>query len=99
VAPDRNGFALSFYISYYHGIGEIMPVKSVLIALEEQKKWKKRKEFLQTKLENVRRKKRAILEQLEFVNKQLTRFDKVMASLKETAIPPGVSAMRIESMR
>lgn len=76
-----------------------MPVKSVLIALEEQKKWKKRKDYLQTKLEDVRRRKREIVEQLEFVNKQLARFDKVMASLKEEAIPPGISAMRIESMR
>lgn len=76
-----------------------MPVKSVLIALEEQKKWKKRKDYLQTKLEDVRRRKREIVEQLEFVNKQLARFDKVMASLKEEAIPPRISAMRIESMR
>lgn len=76
-----------------------MPVKSVLIALEEQKKWKKRKGYLQTKLEDVRKRKRKILEQLEFVNKQIARFDKGMASLKEEAIPPGISAVRIESMR
>ncbi|MFQ6129013.1 MAG: hypothetical protein ACE5QW_08950 [Thermoplasmata archaeon] len=76
-----------------------MAIKSVLITLEEQKKWKKRRDFLQTKLERIRNQKQAILEKLEHVNKQLARFDKVMASLKETTVPQEISTMRIESMR
>jgi chromosome segregation ATPase len=76
-----------------------MPVKSVLIALEEQKKWKKRREFLQKKLERIRKRKRGVLEELERVNRRLARFDKRMASLKEAAVPREVPTVRIESMR
>lgn len=76
-----------------------MPVKSVLIALEEQKKWKRRKEFLQGKLDRVRNKKSDTLKRLGQVNRQLARVDKVMASLKEAAVPREVSTVRIESMR
>jgi hypothetical protein len=81
------------------GLGEKMPVKSVLITLEEQKKWKRRRDFLQNKLESVRRRKRTVLRELERVNKQLARFDKRMASLKEAAVPREISTARIESMR
>ena len=76
-----------------------MPVKSVLIALEEQEKWKRRKDFLQRKLERVRQKRSEALRRLEQVNRQLARVDKVMASLKEAAVPREVSTVRIESMR
>ncbi len=76
-----------------------MPVKSVLITLEEQKKWKRRRDFLQSKLESVRRRRQAVLQKLERVNKQMARFDKRMASLKEAAVPREISTMRIESMR
>ncbi|MCK4367541.1 MAG: hypothetical protein KAU99_06015 [Thermoplasmata archaeon] len=76
-----------------------MPVKSVLITLEEQKKWKRRRDFLQSKLESIRRRRQAVLQKLERVNKQMARFDKRMASLKEAAVPREISTMRIESMR
>ncbi|MCJ2512231.1 MAG: hypothetical protein LN409_02625 [Candidatus Thermoplasmatota archaeon] len=81
------------------GLGDKMPVKSVLITLEEQKKWKRRRDFLQTKLESVKKRKRAVLRELERVNKQMARFDKRMASLKEAAVPREISTVRIESMR
>ena len=76
-----------------------MPIKSVLITLEEQKKWKRRRDFLQSKLERVRRRKQAVLRELQRVNKHLARFDKRMASLKEAAVPREISTARIESMR
>ena len=76
-----------------------MPIKSVLITLEEQKKWKRRRDFLQSKLESVRRRKQAVLRELQRVNKHLARFDKRMASLKEAAVPREISTARIESMR
>lgn len=76
-----------------------MPVKSVLITLEEQKKWKRRRDFLQNKLKSVRRRKQTLLRELERVSKQLARFDRRMASLKEAAVPREISTARIESMR
>lgn len=76
-----------------------MPVKSVLITLEEQKKWRRRRDFLQSKLESIRKRRQAVLQKLERVNKQMARFDKRMASLKEAAVPREISTMRIESMR
>ncbi|MFQ6106295.1 MAG: hypothetical protein ACE5QF_01715 [Thermoplasmata archaeon] len=76
-----------------------MPLRNVLMTLEEQRKWKRRKDFLQTKLERVRRKKRVVLKELENVNRQLVRFDRVMASVKEAAVPREISMVRIESMR
>ncbi|MEE9340717.1 MAG: hypothetical protein V3V21_03535 [Thermoplasmata archaeon] len=76
-----------------------MPIKSVLITLEEQKKWKRRRDLLQNKLESVKRRKQAVLRELERVNRQVARFDKSMASLKEAAVPREISTARIESMR
>jgi predicted nucleic acid-binding Zn-ribbon protein len=76
-----------------------MPVKSVLIALEEQKKWKRRRAYLQSKLERVRKRRQGVLLELERVNRKLARFDKRMASLKEAAVPREISTVRIESMR
>ena len=76
-----------------------MPVKSVLIALEEQRKWKRRRDYLQSKLDLVRKRKQDVSKELEDVNRRLARFDRRMASLKEAAVPREVSSIRIESMR
>lgn len=81
------------------GLGETMPIKSVLLTLDEQKKWNRRRDFLLTKLEKVRKRRRVVLRELERANRRLAQFDRVMASMKEAAVPREISTVRIESMR
>ncbi|MFQ5910714.1 MAG: hypothetical protein ACE5IJ_08365 [Thermoplasmata archaeon] len=76
-----------------------MPIKSVLLTLDEQKKWNRRRDFLLTKLEKVRKRRRVVLRELERANRRLAQFDRVMASMKEAAVPREISTVRIESMR
>ncbi len=61
-----------------------MEVENVLLALEEKKKWIRRRENLQKKLKEVRKRKRAHLNLLENVKKHVAHYDEIVTSLKES---------------
>lgn len=60
-----------------------MDSSNVLLALEEQKKWRERRKRIQDRIRQLDRRKGSLEKELDTVRRKVSEFDRLLASLKE----------------
>lgn len=59
-----------------------MDPAGVLLALEEQRKWRERRERIQARLRQLRRRKLSLASELDRARKKVSEFNALLANLK-----------------
>jgi len=73
-----------------------MDPSGVLLAIEERKKWRERRERIRNRMKQLERRKAYLHKELERVRKKVTEYNTLLSSLKgakieeERRIPPAV---------
>jgi chromosome segregation ATPase len=60
-----------------------MDPANVLLALEEQKKWRERRRRLQDRIRQLTRRRLSLERELEGVRRKVSEYDRLLAGLKE----------------
>ncbi|HKZ23288.1 MAG TPA: hypothetical protein VJ224_02680 [Thermoplasmata archaeon] len=60
-----------------------MDPANVLLALEEQKKWRERRKRLQDRIRQLTRRRLSLEKELENVRRKVSEYDRLLAGLKE----------------
>jgi len=76
-----------------------MDARTVLTAIEEQNRWRARREKILERLEAVKARKRAIQSELEEVKKQVAHLSSVLAELTTDSSAREASKTRLEQLR
>lgn len=74
-----------------------MDPSSVLIALEEQKKWRERRKRIRERIRQLERRKATLRKELEGVRRKIVEYNRLLTDLKDgtgmhatfSQIPPG----------
>ena len=60
-----------------------MDPSNVLLALEEQKKWRERRKRIQERIRQLNRRRASLETERDTVRKKVSEYDRLLASLKE----------------
>ncbi len=60
-----------------------MDPSNVLLALEEQKKWRERRKRIQERIRQLNRRRVSLEKERDTVRKKVSEYDRLLASLKE----------------
>ncbi len=60
-----------------------MDPSNVLLALEEQKKWRERRKRIQERIRQLNRRRASLEKERDTVRKKVSEYDRLLASLKE----------------
>ncbi len=61
-----------------------MDPSGVLLALEEQKKWRERRKRIDERIRQLERRRATLVKELGRVRKKIVEYNRVLANLKET---------------
>lgn len=63
-----------------------MDSSSVLLAIEEQKKWRERRKRIQERIRQLNRRRNTLSKELDRVRRKVGEYNKLLANLKESLL-------------
>ena len=63
-----------------------MDSSSVLLAIEEQKKWRERRKRIQDRIRQLNRRRNTLAKELERVRRKVVEYNRLLASLKDSLL-------------